>query len=314
VGLPVVLGGMAGYTDLAYRLICRRLGAEFCTTEMMLDKCLLVGRKLLERLAAITEEDHPVAGQIIGNDPAMVARAAGVLSLAGFDAIDITLACPVNKTLKRRRGGYLLNEPDRSLEIVRAVLASCDRPVTVKIRCGVKEAGDAGFWPIVEGAFKAGVAAVTVHARTVQAKYAGRADWAFLAEVKRRFWDRTIVGSGDILTPQAAIDALMQTGVDAVAVARGALGNPWFFLQVKDILAGRPLYQPSLAEQRRLLLGHFEHACQIYGAIRGPKIMRKFGIKYAKLHPVPREVRSAFVGVKKTKDWREVVETLYAPQ
>jgi len=304
---------MAGYTDLAYRLICRRRGAEYCASEMMLDRSLLVSGKLRKRLAVLSDEDHPVAGQIIGSDPDTVAAAAAALCRAGFDVIDLNFACPVNKTLRRRRGGFLMSRPAQAVEITRAVLAAVDRPVTIKLRRKFKEADAAeAFWPIAEGAFEAGVSAVAVHARSVEAKYAGPADWRFLAAVKKHFADRTIVGSGDILTPQAALDVLAQTSVDAVIVARGALGNPWFFSQVRDLAAGRAPHEPTLAEQREVLDGHFERACALYGPMRASRNMRKFGIKYARLHPSPRAVRMAFVAVKRLEDWHEVLEKFYS--
>ena len=312
IDFPVVLAGLAGYSDLAYRLICRGLGAPYCTTEMMLDKSLLAGRKLQKRLAALTDEDHPIAGQLIGNDPVALADAARLVAELGFDVVDLNFACPVNKALRRRRGGYLMSQPARALEITRAVLGAVDLPVTLKLRRRFRADDDDGqFWRIAAGAFKAGVSAITVHARSVEAKYTGHADWGFLAEAKRRFADKTIIGSGDMLTPQAVIDAMAQTGLDAVTVARGALGNPWFFRQVKDLLAGREPYQPSLAEQRQVLVEHFDHACELYGPVRGPKIMRKFGIKYARLHPNPRDVRMAFAAVKRPAQWHRAVERMY---
>ena len=313
IDFPVVLAGLAGYTDLAYRLICRRLGAPYCTTEMMLDKSLLAGRKLQKRLAALTDEDHPIAGQLIGNDPGVMSDVARLVAELGFDVVDLNFACPVNKALKRRRGGYLMSQPAQAIEITRAVLAAVDLPVTLKLRRKFGHGDDDGnFWRIAGGAFDAGVSAITVHARSVEAKYTGGADWGFLAEAKRRFADKTIVGSGDMLTPQAAIHAIVQTGVDAVTVARGALGNPWFFRQVRDTLAGREPYQPSLTEQRRVLVEHFDHACELYGPVRGPKTMRKFGIKYARLHPSSRDVRMAFAAVKRPDEWHLEVERMYS--
>ncbi len=312
IELPVVLASLAGYSDLPYRLLCRRQGACFCTTEMMLDQCLLVSGKLRNRLAVLTDGDHPIAGQLIGNDPVTMAKAASALEEMGFDAIDLNFACPVNKALKRRRGGYLLRQPDRALEITQAVLAAVDKPVMLKLRRRFAAAdGDEAFWQIAEGAFAADAAAIIVHARSVEAKYTGKADWDFLAAVKRHFGERTVIGSGDILTPASALEALECTGVDAVTAARGALGNPWFFRQVSDLAAGRRPHQPNLSEQREILLEHFDGACRLYGPVRGPKIMRKFGIRYARVHPTPRAVRMAFVAVGSPSDWREVIETFY---
>jgi len=314
VASPVVLAALAGYSDLAYRLICRRRGAPFCSTEMALDRCLLAGPKLRNRLVQITDDDHPVAGQLIGNDPATMASAAEALCAQGADVVDLNFACPVRKALSRRRGGHLMRQPGLAVEITRAVIAAAaGRPVMLKLRAGFGEA-DAdheGFYRIAEGAFSAGAAAVCVHARSVEAKYAGQADWQFLARAKAHFHDRTVIGSGDVLRPADALAMLDRTGVDAVTVARGALGNPWFFRQVRDLAAGRTPYHPGLADQRGVLRGHFAHACEIYGPKRGPKIMRKFGIKYARLHPTPGKVRAAFVAVKRPEDWTRVLEAHY---
>ncbi|MCK4275977.1 MAG: tRNA-dihydrouridine synthase family protein, partial [Phycisphaerae bacterium] len=130
----MVLAPMAGYTDLAYRLICRRFGAEYCSTEMMLAKLMVQDGKLRRRLVASDKADHPVAAQILGNDPGVMAQAAHVLAPMGFDVVDLNFACPVHKALTRRRGGYLMSQPDRAVEIVRAVTAAADGPVTVKLR------------------------------------------------------------------------------------------------------------------------------------------------------------------------------------
>jgi len=312
IGFPVVLASLAGYTDLAYRMLCRRRGAEYCASEMILDRCVLARRRKPNPLIAIGEQDHPVGGQLIGNDPATMADAAVALSRLGFDVVDLNFACPVNKALRRKRGGFLMNDPARVLEITRAVRAACDRPVTLKLRRRYRhEHEDDNLWRIAEGAFDAGAAAVAVHARSVEAKYSGPADWEFLAELKRRFPERTVLGSGDMLTPAAALEALRDTGVDGVLAARGALGNPWFFRQVKDLAAGREPFHPSLAEQRNALLEHLAGAVELYGPEKGPRMMRKFGIKYARLHPTPKAVRIAFVAVKRPEDWYDVVERYY---
>lgn len=313
VDFPVVLGGLAGYSDLAYRLICRSHGAPYCTTEVMLAKSVLVTGKLRKRLLRLDEGDHPVAGQIMGNSPETMAAAGAVLCEEGFDVIDLNFACPVRKALARRRGGHLLRDPALAVRITRAVLAAVDRPVTLKLRRGFSRDGnDDAFLHIATEAFAAGVAAICIHGRTVAARYAGPADWEFLAGVKQRFGDRAIIGSGDVLTPPDALRMLEQTRVDAVAVARGAMGNPWFFRQVRDLAAGRTPRRPGLAEQRELLAGHFAEACELYGPRRGPRIMRKYGIKYARLHPHPRAVRAAFVAVKRPEDWQQVLDSFYS--
>ena len=314
IGFPFVLAPLAGYTDLAYRLICRRLGAPYCTTEMMLDRQLLRPGKLRDRFVHISDQDHPVAGQIIGNEPEVMAAAAAELCKGGFDVIDVNFACPVRKVLARRRGGWLLTKPELAVRIIQAVMAATDRPVTVKLRSGFDdaEAGGAGFRRIVEGAFAAGAAAVCVHARTVRQRYTGRADWDLLRRLKRDFPGRTIIGSGDLAGAAEAVTAIRQTGVDGVTLARAAIGNPWIFRQVADVVAGRDVYAPSPAEQRAVIEDHFAAALELYGPRRGPRRMRKFGIKYARMHPTPAKVRAAFVAVKTDRDWQEALEQHYA--
>src|SRR4030042_1879874 len=196
VGFPVVLASLAGYSDLAYRLVCRSLSAPYATTEAMLDRLLLQEGKLLDRLVRLDEADHPVAGQIMGSEPAVMAQAAAVLSGLGFDVIDLNFACPVRKVLARKRGGYLMAHPDRVLDIVKAGFEAVpDPPAPLKLRRGFQETDTSSqaFWKIAHGAFKEGIACIGVHARSVAQKYRGPADWTFLARVKREFPDRTII-------------------------------------------------------------------------------------------------------------------------
>lgn len=314
VGMRVVLAPLAGYTDMAFRRICRRLGAPYVATEMLLDTSVLARGKLRRRLMSVAEDEHPVAAQLIGNDPETMAAAAAVACEVGFDAIDLNFACPVRKALRRGRGGHLMREPDRAVEIVRAVVGAVDRPVTLKLRRRFgNDDTDHAFHRIAERAFDAGAAAVCAHARSVEQRYAGPADWGFLRGVRRRYPERTILGSGDVHAPPDALRMLDETGVDAVSAARGALGNPWFFRQVRALAAGREPSRPSLAEQRAVLAEHFDAACALYGPRRGPRMMRKFGIKYAKMHPSARRVRMAFVDVRRPEQWHEALDRLYPP-
>jgi len=314
VGFPVVLASLAGYSDLAYRLVCRTLSAPYCTTEAMLDRQLLLESKLLRRLVRLDEADHPVAGQIMGSEPDVMARAAAALSRMGFDVIDLNFACPVRKVLARKRGGYLMAHPDRALDIVRAVLEAVpERPVTLKLRRAFREneEGPPAFWKIAQGAFKAGIAGLCVHARSVEQKYRGPADWSFLAQVKREFPDRTIIGSGDVHTASDALRMIDETGVDGVMAARGAIGNPWIFRQARDLASGREPGKPGKDEQREIISLHFRIASSIYGPGRALKIIRNFGIYYARQHPHPGQARTAVIAVKSEKDWREWLETFY---
>jgi tRNA-dihydrouridine synthase B len=314
IDFPVVLAALAGFSDLSYRLICRSAGAPYCATEAMLDRQMLLDGKLRRKLIKLDDADHPLAGQIMGFDPEVMAKAAVVLRDMGFDVIDLNFACPVRKVVSKKRGGYLLSRPDIALETVRAVRAAVpDRPVTLKLRRSFTEsdAEGAAFWEIARGAFDAGVAAIAVHARSVDQKYKGRADWGFLKRVKSEFADRTVLGSGDIMSAADALRMIRETGVDGVLAARGAIGNPWIIRQARDLAAGRAPFHPGLEEQRELMERHFELALGIYGQRRAAKLMRNFGIHYARLHPHPAKVRMAFVGIKSETDWRSVMVEHY---
>jgi len=313
--LPVVLAGLAGYSDLPYRLVCRSLGAPYCYTEAMLDRQVLLEGKLRKRLVRLDPADHPVAGQIMGVEPETLADAARALDRLGFDVVDLNFACPVRKVVAHKRGGALMNDPERALATVRAVVAAVpSRPVTLKLRRAFKDADAASesFWRIARGAFDAGVAAIAVHARTVEQKYTGRADWGFLAAVKREFPDRTILGSGDAMHPADALRMLAETGVDGALAARGVIGNPWFFEQCRDLLAGRPPRQPGLAEQRETIDRHYRLASEAYDPRRGLKTLRHFSLQYAKMHPRRTDLRNALVGVRTEEEWRSVIDAFYS--
>ncbi len=317
VGFPVVQAALSGYSDLAMRLISRRLGASYALCEVVLDRMVLQAGKRLRRHVRLHDEDHPVAAQLMGSDPAEFAAAAGELAAAGFDVIDINFGCPVKKVLGRCRGGWHLGQPAVALEIVSRVRDAVPQhvPVTLKMRRGLDDspASRERFFAILEGAWQRGIAAVTVHGRTVVQRYEGPSNWAFLAEVKRAAGTRTVLGSGDLFTAQACFDMIRATGVDGVTVARGAIGNPWIFAQARALAAGLPLPPPpSVHAQREVLREHFCLAESLYGPELCGRQMRKFGIKYARLHPRYQEVRAAFVSVKRPADWHAVLQTYYA--
>ncbi|OHB77002.1 MAG: tRNA-dihydrouridine synthase, partial [Planctomycetes bacterium RBG_16_64_10] len=295
---PVVQAALSGYSDAAMRTIVRRLGAPYTLCEVMLDRFLLEVRRPVarRRLLGVADDEHPVGGQLMGAKAAEFGPAAQRLVAAGFDVIDINFGCPVKKVLGRCRGGYHLSQPDVALEIVARVRDAVPDhiPVTVKMRRGIDDsaASRAKFWAIFDGVFQCGAAAVTVHSRTVKQRYEGPADWDFLRAVKLRAGARTVLGSGDLHSAQACLDMLQYTGVDGVSVARGAIGNPWIFTQVRALAAGRPLPPPpSLHEQRAVIAEHYALAEHIYGPCRCIPTMRKFGIKYALLHPQAAAVR-----------------------
>ena len=316
---PIAQAALSGYSDRAMRVIARRHGAAYALCEVVLDRIVLeAGRKLQRRLLQPADEEHPVGGQLMGADPAHFGPAALELVRAGFDVVDINFGCPVKKVLGRCRGGYHLGQPHVALEIVARVRDAVppEIPVTVKMRRGIDDSPQSRehFFTILDGAFQRGAAAVTVHGRTVRQRYEGPSSWDFLRQVKQHVGPhRTILGSGDLFTATDCLRMIEQTGVDGVTVARGAIGNPWIFQEIRALAAGRPLPPPpTLHEQRDVLREHYNLAEQIYGPQHCCRQMRKFGIRYAELHPHPIEVRNAFISVRHPGQWHEVLDRWYA--
>jgi nifR3 family TIM-barrel protein len=319
LGFPVVQAALSGYSDWAMRVIARRLGASYALCEVMLDRFVNEvsrGRKA-GRYLRVTEEEHPVGAQLMGAVPEDFGPAALTLVEAGFDVIDINFGCPVKKVLGRHRGGYLLGQVDTALEIVQRVRDAVPAhiPVTLKMRRGLDDSQQSRdkFFQIFDGAYERGAAAITVHGRTVEQKYVGPSRWQFLREVKQHAGSRVVLGSGDLFTPTACLDMMRQTGVNGVTAARGAIGNPWIFPQARALAAGQPLpAPPTVHQQREVIAEHYRLSEELYGPELCGRQMRKFGIKYAQLHPRSREVRDAFVAVTRPGEWITVLERWYA--
>jgi tRNA-dihydrouridine synthase B len=315
---PIVQAALSGYSDLPMRVIARRMGAPYTLCEVMLDKFIveLKPRRRNRHFLMVADEEHPTGGQLMGADPADFAPAALKLVEHGFDVIDINFGCPVKKVLGRCRGGFHLSQPAVALEIVRRVrdAVPAEIPVTVKMRRGLDDSAESRerFYEIFDGAFALGVAAITVHGRTVLQRYHGPSRWEFLRELKQYAGSRVVLGSGDLFNAQACLDMIRYTGVDGVTVARGAIGNPWVFSQARALAAGRPMPDPpSLHEQREVIGEHYRLAEEVYGADRCLPDMRKFAIKYSQLHPQHKEVRDDFCAVKQPGGWVEVLEKWY---
>jgi nifR3 family TIM-barrel protein len=313
---PFVQAALSGYSDLPMRRIARMHGASYTINEVVLDRSVLHASAWRERLLAVAADDHPVGAQLMGADPEHFGPAARLLADAGYDVIDINFGCPVKKVLNRCRGGYLLSEPATALEIVRRVLDAVgrDRPVTLKMRRGIDDSDESvrQFFTILDGALELGIAAVTVHGRTVDQRYVGRSDWSFLARVKKHVGGAVILGSGDLFTAFDCVNMMHETGVDGVTVARGAIGNPWIFEACKAVSAGRSEPpRPTLEAQRDTLRAHFDEAIRCYGEEVAGKTMMKTGVKYARWHPNVRKVRAAFASVKSTADFRDVLRRWY---
>ena len=318
IEFPVALAAMSGYSDWPTRTIARRLGAGYTIGEVLLDRFVLnvsKGKKA-RRYIRVTDEDHPVGAQLMGSSADDLVPAARKLVEAGFDVIDVNFGCPVKKVLGKCRGGYLLSQPQKALEILARLRDALPPqvPLTLKMRRGIDETPQSReqFWAIFDGALTLGVAAITVHGRTVRQRYEGRSSWEFVREAKARAGLRIVFGSGDLFTASDCLGMFAQTGVDGITVARGAIGNPWVFRQIRALAVGEPLPEPpDLREQREVIAEHYRLAEAAYGPRRAFSVMYTQGIKYSRLHPQPRQVRDAFVAVRRAEQWWAVLEKWY---
>jgi len=317
---PFFQAGLAGYSDAAMRLVARRHGAPYAVTEAMLDMFLINGGKGLKD-AELLDEDHPIAGQLMGSHPRDIAAGTKVLVGMGYDVIDVNLACPVKKIRRKCRGGHLMQHPDEAIAILSAAKeASGDAvPCTVKLRRGTDDTAEsaANFERIFEAVIELGYAGATVHGRTVDQKYIGPSRWSFLRELVARYGsveNFSIFGSGDIFEVVDIFNMIEQTGVAGVSVARGCIGNPWIFTQARAIMAGDVPQSPTLTEQRDVLVEHFNLSVKLHGESRAGRMMRKFGIKFSRHHPKPDQVKDEFIRVKTLAHWQEVINKHYQEQ
>jgi tRNA-dihydrouridine synthase B len=315
---PFCQAGLAGYSDRAMRLVARRRGCGYAVTEALLDVIMLNGGEGLRRSIDLNDEDHPLAGQIMGSEPETMSRAARIIHDAGYDVVDLNFACPVKKIKNKARGGHMLMDTVRAISILRAVRDELpEGTLTMSLRRGFDDSAQSEdrFYEIVETAWSLGYAAIRVHGRTVEQKYVGRARWAFLRDLKKRYPDRTILGSGDVFTAEDAVRMLRETGVDVVWIARGAIGNPWIFRQAAELLRGDStesiLHPPSIGEQREALAEHFKIAMEIHGESLAGRRMRKMGIKYSRFHPMAQQVKADFIAVHSLRDWTNVLDKWY---
>ncbi len=314
--IPFCQAGLAGYSDRAMRLVARAAGVWVCGDRGVAGCHSLQWGEGLRKSIDINDEDHPVAGQIIGSEPETMARAAGMLAEAGYDVIDLNFACPVKKIKNKARGGHMLLDVERAVGVMRGVRERlANRTLTVSLRRGYDDSSEAEdrFFQVLEAAWSLGFAAARVHARTVEQKYLGSARWPFLTELKRRYPSRTILGSGDVFTAEDAVRMYRETGVDMVWIARGAIGNPWIFNHAARRLsdADAVIEPPTIAEQREALAEHFEIAVQIHGESLAGRRMRKMGIKYSRFHPVANVVKREFIQVHSLRDWQAVLDRWY---
>ena len=265
-----VLSPMAGVTDVSYRTICHEFGADLVVTEMISAKAVTYNNKKTFELAGISETEHPVSLQLFGSEPETMAEAARILDgKSPFDMLDINMGCPMPKIVNNGEGSALMKDPLLAGKIIKAVADARDKPVTVKIRSGFdKEHINAP--EIAYIARESGAAMITVHGRTREQYYEGKADWDVIAQVKQRAGIK-VIGNGDVRGLKDAEAMILRTGCDGVAIGRAAEGNPWIFREISE---GRE-YRPTADEKKEVMLRHLAMTVEDKGEYTGIREMRK---------------------------------------
>lgn len=277
----VFLAPMAGVTDMSFRVLCKKEGAGLTYTEMVSAKGIFYKDKKTKDLLEIGEIEKPCAVQIFGSDPDIMAETATGLSELDIDIIDINSGCPTPKIVKNGEGSALMQNPKLIGEIVKKVSSASKKPVTIKFRKGWDEASvnAVEVAKIVEAN---GAAAVTVHGRTREQFYSGKADWSIIKKVKEAV-SIPVIGNGDIFAPQDAKAMFEYTSCDGIMIGRGAQGNPWIFKRVLAYLeTGELLPEPTVDEKIDKIFEHFELMINLKGESLAVKEMRKHIAWYIK--------------------------------
>lgn len=287
----LILAPMAGVTDYAFRTLCRRMGAEYVVSEMVSAKAVCYGDKKTASLTRITFAETPMAIQLFGSDPEFVAKAAAIIeeqyagSAAGVmpSAIDINMGCPVNKIAGNGEGSALMKNIPLAAKIIYDTVCATSIPVTVKFRSGW-DSDNINAAELAKAAQDSGAAAVCVHGRTRTQMYSGNADYSIISKVKQSV-KIPVIGNGDIYCASDAIRMANETGCDAVMVARGAMGNPWIFDEIRCALEGLPFTPPTIEERVKTALSHVQIMIDDKGAAVAINEARKHLAWYIKGYP-----------------------------
>lgn len=307
-----LLAPMAGITDLPFRMLNRAFGCEFAFAEMISARALLHGGGNTGRMLATVPGDRPLGVQLLGNDPEVLRRAVEMIAGFPFDLLDFNAACPVSKVTKKGEGAALLRKPAILAGLLKVLVRYSSFPVTLKMRAGWDE-GSLNAREIALLAEDAGISALFIHGRTKVQEYRGRVDYSVIAKVKSAL-KIPVIASGDALSPSLIRRMFDETGCDGVAIARGALGNPWIFRETSGLTeGGSDPGRPGRDEILDTMFRHLSACCAFYGERKGTVLFRKFFGWYAKGMPDIRAMREEAFRAETEAAMQGLIEGLREP-
>lgn len=270
----VFLAPLAGVTDIIFRGICKEMGCGLVYTEMVSAKALYYGSENTKELIKVSAKESPIAVQIFGSEPLIMAKACDYFNdNKDICLIDINMGCPAPKIVKNGEGSALMKNPELAASIVKEVKKASIKPVTVKFRKGFDDS-NINAVEFAKRLEDAGADAVTVHGRTREQMYEGRADWDIIKQVKKQI-SIPVIGNGDIFSAEDALEITRKTHCDGIMIARGALGNPWIFREINQAIKGDKIIKPSIEEKIDLCIKHIKLSIDCYGENRAVREMRK---------------------------------------
>jgi len=288
---PVLLAPMSGVSDLPFRRLVKGMGAGLVVSEMIASQAMIRQNSKTMKMASNCAEEFPMAVQLAGCEPEIMAEAAKLNQDRGAAIIDINMGCPVKKVVNGHAGSALMREEDKAARILDAVVKAVDLPVTLKMRTGWDD-NSRNAPRLAKLAEDAGIKMITVHGRTRCQFYNGKSDWDFIARIKEAT-RLPVIGNGDVLTLEDVTDLMRRSGADGVMIGRGTYGKPWFLNQVIEFLkTGRRLPDPPLDEQYAILRRHYIAMLEHYGRIPGMRMARKHVAWYTKGLPKSAEFRA----------------------
>lgn len=306
----IFLAPMAGVTDLAFRTLCTEYGADLTYTEMVSADGLIYNSKKTEALLKRAYNENNWAIQLFSGKEELLLNAAIELEKKYKPVIiDINAGCPVPKVVKTGAGSALLKEPEKIYRIIKNLKKKLTTPITIKIRSGWSY-DSINYIEVTEAAAKAGVDALCIHPRTKTQGYSGKAETAHIKDIKSRFPNLFLIASGDLMSPEAVKNIFKETSCDAVMIARGAMGRPWIFEQIKDYLEKGQYKKPDISEIKQVMLRHLDYAILDKGERTAVKELRKHMAWYIKGIPNASALRSQIIQSQSRTDYLKLIDII----